>query len=82
MYRVFLSYPMSAFMDNSVDEAKLAEDARIFGGAEFGSGAGFGQRDIDYGSFPNWEQASDFAAHARGVHEDADSYVEKEDENV
>jgi hypothetical protein len=74
-YCVYVNYPMSA----SVDEALLATDAKKFGGKEFGSGAGFGQRDLDYGNFTDEDQAEAFALHARGVHEDADAWVEFQD---
>jgi len=78
-YRVFVSYPASAYMASSVDEKLLEADAKKFGGKKFGSGAGFGQRDVDFGDFTDENKAEDFALHARGIHEEADAWVEFQD---
>jgi len=78
-FRVFVSYPMSAF--GSVDEGLLATDAKKFGGREWGSGAGLGRRDLDYGDFTDENKAEDFAMHARGIHKEADAWVEFDEDS-
>lgn len=64
LFEVQAWYPLSHWytIDSITWESKLDRIAKKYGGQEYGTGAGFGHRDLHYGGFKEESKAKAFAS--------------------